>query len=630
MNKSKNAQSQSHHEAPTEDENDSSKLEEIKLINENEIKYDLFILNSDQDIDKFYGELVDHLKKLTAAYIWNNEKFVLDKAPQRLNEPYFVCSGSLDFGDNLEDEWFLVYCLTKLTQRFAKRLCAQVRDYDGEFLLIHTANYLPEWASSGADGRMTNRVFIHAGQLHIIPPATTPAQVSYMPAAGPLDTALHGAKIVFDFGARLTLASSEIQQCLRRRLNLFDETTTMMHRATCILPAKLVWLIKTNPSLISLAINIFCERDPVDLRLCSQLRTFRPHDLVNYRVCFTKHLYGKLKYSEYRPEKRHEWPSLNSLMSTTLGTTTSNETLVRERSSLGFKLTCAFEIISQQHAKVEKFQDKPLESYIDRLKSIGYFKDYLEDSQPFFDLMEKAKENFNSQPRAASAATNKLLDSFNDDLAARDDYVIKLKEEILSEQERERDDSDEWLCVEAPALDDYLDMYSRGEVSSAYDFRLISNAFKKFLRIPPQNKGENLLDGVKYEQIEAAAAAGKDQKLVDFNLEDIEKSLKGFLKIETDTEDNNNEEEEEEEENDSFYEIDDDLLENNDESVKSIDNLMEQMDDELRGQKDLSRCSANTDDLDLDFNLVTNALESYSSQLGITGPVSNILKSMGI
>jgi len=229
------------------------------------------------------------------------------------------------------------------------------------------------------------------------------------------------------------------------------------------------------------------------------------------------------------------------------------------------------------------------------------------------------------------------LDSFYDDLT-KEGYVVKLKEEIYSEQEKEKDDSDEWLCVEAPQLDDYLDMYSRGEVSSAYDFRVISNAFKKFLRIPPKNKNENLLEGVNYENIEHSS----DEKLIDFNVESIEKNLKDFLKIDSDLE-KNNPDIDNDDENDSFYEVDDDSLEDeengdDEERNKNIKSLMELMDDELKMQKDLSRIetqptsitNSNSEDLDIDLNLVTNALESYSSQLGFTGPVSNILKSMGL
>ena len=72
--------------------------------------------------------------------------------------------------------------------------------------------------------------------------------------------------------------------------------------------------------------------------------------MVNYRVSFTKHLYGKLKYNDYKPEKRHDWPTIDALIATP-GIASTNEALVRERSLLGFKLTCAFELMSQ-HVKL--------------------------------------------------------------------------------------------------------------------------------------------------------------------------------------------------------------------------------------------------------------------------------------
>lgn len=65
------------------------------------------------------------------------------------------------------------------------------------------------------------------------------------------------------------------------------------------------------------------------------------------------------------------------------------------------------------------------------------------------------------------------------------------------------------------------------------------------------------------------------------------------------------------------------------------------MDNELENEKDLGHYKTYEEDegdeedenrmfLNLDVNLVSNAIESYSSQLGLTGPVSNILKSLGI
>lgn len=34
--------------------------------------------------------------------------------------------------------------------------------------------------------------------------------------------------------------------------------------------------------------------------------------------------------------------------------------------------------------------------------------------------------------------------------------------------------------------------------------------------------------------------------------------------------------------------------------------------------------------VDVDLNLVSNILESYSSQAGLAGPASNLLQSMGV
>ena len=71
--------------------------------------------------------------------------------------------------------------------------------------------------------------------------------------------------------------------------------------------------------------------------------------------------------------------------------------------------------------------------------------------------------------------------------------------------------------------------------------------------------------------------------------------------------------------------------------------LMQQMDEELVGTEigpQLSEPEAADEALqeehvelkpvDVDFNLVKNLLDSYSSQQGLAGPASNILKSMGV
>lgn len=50
------------------------------------------------------------------------------------------------FGDNIEDEWYIVYLLFEITKVY-KDLVVQVIDNDGEFLLIESADVLPIWCN---------------------------------------------------------------------------------------------------------------------------------------------------------------------------------------------------------------------------------------------------------------------------------------------------------------------------------------------------------------------------------------------------------------------------------------------------------------------------------------------------
>lgn len=75
-----------------------------------------------------------------------------------------MCHGNLDF-QNSEDEWLVVYLLYKLSE-FDHDLVIKLYDDDGDILLIEAAEHLPSWLESS---KSNNRVFIHAGRLHIIP-----------------------------------------------------------------------------------------------------------------------------------------------------------------------------------------------------------------------------------------------------------------------------------------------------------------------------------------------------------------------------------------------------------------------------------------------------------------------------
>ena len=82
--------------------------------------------------------------------------------------------------------------------------------------------------------------------------------------------------------------------------------------------------------------------------------------------------------------------------------------------------------------------------------------------------------------------------------------------------------------------------------------------------------------------------------------------------------------------------------------AKEMESYMSVMDQELESEQALSRlafeissaeAAQSTEhrhdqtakqELQLDMNLVENAVESYTAQLGLTGPVSNIFQSLGL
>ena len=54
--------------------------------------------------------------------------------------------GISHFGDNIQDEWFIVSLLFHISKELPS-LIIRVSDADGEFLLIEAADFLPAWAN---------------------------------------------------------------------------------------------------------------------------------------------------------------------------------------------------------------------------------------------------------------------------------------------------------------------------------------------------------------------------------------------------------------------------------------------------------------------------------------------------
>lgn len=100
-----------------------------------------------------------------------------------------------------------------------------------------------------------------------------------------------------------------------------------------------------------------------------------------------------------------------------------------------------------------------------------------------------------------------------------------LKDE-LSKSSLDVDDSDDWLCVDPPQLDDYLEMYSRGECSTEYDFQVIAKSIQNFLNQKPK------VDAKSNQSADFKPIVNEDdEKLIEIDIDQIKQNLKGFILI---------------------------------------------------------------------------------------------------
>ncbi len=72
----------------------------------------------------------------------------------------------------------------------------------------------------------------------------------------------------------------------------------LLHKSRVYLPAKVAALLDAKPGLIASAVTAYCERDPIDERLCQKMNHFPPNDMVLRLVTFTKFLYAFISHQK--------------------------------------------------------------------------------------------------------------------------------------------------------------------------------------------------------------------------------------------------------------------------------------------------------------------------------------------
>ncbi|XP_058697349.1 protein ecdysoneless homolog [Poecile atricapillus] len=577
---------------------------------------------------------------LLAAYVWQRQPFRLHYVPRRGETPAHI-GGTTLFGDNVEDEWFIVYLVREITREFPG-LAARIDDNDGEFLLIEAADFLPKWLNPE---NSENRVFFYKGELHIIPLSETSEQDWDLPAPCPT---IPQALALLSTRSEEFLAAEPIRAALYKRIEGYPEKIqASLHRAHCFLPAGIVAVLRQRPSLVAAAVQAFYLRDPGDLRACRRpFRTFPADQRVMTLVTFTRCLYAQLVQQKFVPDRRSGY---------TLPTPSHPQYRAYE---LGMKLAHGFEILCSKSSKVAPDAKRnvlsgPLwERFLRSLKEKDYFKGEMEGSAKYMELLHMAEDHF--QQSVALPESSAEVSPGDEILTLLQTISIDLKEFEREAACLPAEDDDSWLDITPDALDQMLkearneSLPSTNEEEEKYDLETVAESMKAFVSKVSTHEG-------------AEMPWASDESHVTFDVDSFTKALDRILGA--DSEELDSDDLDEEEEFDFSDGDDEDLDAGNqrkeqkvspEELLGSLRSYMSEMDRELaqtnvgksftkkRGASSAEAATSEsagpgsgTEDaelapVDVDMNLVANLLESYSAQAGLAGPTSNILQSMGV
>ncbi|XP_059374741.1 protein ecdysoneless homolog [Carassius carassius] len=623
-------------------------------IPEDAVQYQLFLVHpesSDAEThERFLQQILQNtlaeLAPLLVQYIWQHQPFNLRYHPEKGAVPAHL-GGVTEFGDNVEDEWFIVYLLKRITCTFSD-IAAAVYDNDGQFLLIEAAEHLPKWLDPDSS---ENRVFLYRGELHILPNRTRSGEVGWPKDSVPT---VEQALEVLHSHTESCLAKQPICAALTKRLDGYPEKIQQnFHRAHCYVPAGIAVVLSRRPDLIAPAVSAFYLRDPVDLQACRTFHTFTPDTRVMTSVKFTRCLYAQLQQQSFVPDRRSGF---------TLPVRSHPQYRAHE---LGMKLAHGFEIQCSKSGQSASKKDASVSSnplwrgFLDSLKKNGYFKGELQGSVRYKDLMTSAESFFRQS--VTSTHCPAIQNPGQEILKVLEDTSYSLEDLKNQEAHLPPEDSDAWLDITPQELERLLEERGgRGvsdstcktakpdeelqEKEAGYSLIAVTQGMKNFINAMSSHEGAEIPSSY------LAQPFSFDPEAVTSGLD----RLLGRKDDELDSDDF----EDDDEKDDSDVDEDEGVQNCEQAGAEDLDNLrkyMDEMDQELQStnigrsftqnnrtsnKADASKSSMadsgselveeEIQSLDVDLNLVSNLLESLASQAGLAGPASNLLQSLGI
>ncbi|EYU39297.1 hypothetical protein ABFS82_11G097500 [Erythranthe guttata] len=590
-----------------------------------------------EELQSLHLQILNHIAQFTDAYIWQHQPFLLSITPS----PVPHLSGHLRFGDNLEDEWFVVFLLFEISKTFPN-LSIRVWDSDGEFLLIESAFHLPKWLNPDTS---ENRVFIRRGIIRIVPKSSfqlTPKLEDSLRFLSSRDN------------DSISRAPDAVQLHLSRKISEYpDRAYRNVHRVRVRVPISVAMVLRHEPCLISLAVEGFYDRDIDSMKYAAKMERFLPggkaEEMVEVVVRMSRAMYAQLVQQKFQAPRFFPMPERNNV----------GKYLEAE---LGMKIACGFEMMYQVKRKQgEEGKGSTWEAFMESLETSGYFQGLLPGSEEYKRLIKNAEgyyRNSSLHVRAREVLSVPVR---------RIDEILALPHSAddFKNQELPPSDDDSWLYGGEDEINAALK--DREKEMELYNLKHQkknkSKEQEEGVSAPKKNLDEYDLGGIaksmqafveKISSYEGAEVPeDSDLKDVDF---DADQFMKEMEKIMGHRGSNNDGSDLDLDEGSSDLDFDDD--EDSEDIEEGGDEFMDSYSDALNKElkattldktflhashdqsskiiDEGATSSANDDEMDefapvdIDINLVKNLLDSYSSQEGLSGPASNLLGLMGL
>ncbi|KAL2203639.1 SGT1-domain-containing protein [Sarocladium strictum] len=580
------------------------------ILPENCVEYYLFLVGAQLETRKKLSQLesvrqsaLKLSQDLTKDYIWQREDFNLElKTEGGLTYLY----GITDYGDAVEDEWLIVYIIRELSRTHTS-LWARIADADGEFLLVEAANVLPRWISPEID---RNRVWIHDGQLRIIPideesaPKTENLSLS------------HAINFIMTKSPSLVHSSFVEEEAFYRLGKYPAQIADSIHHSMVTIPRRLAFVIHSVPRAIAAAVEAFYLRDPISLKpilAASGSLVFPPVDMVTVSVRFSKVLFAQLRSQRFNTP-----PMWESAMKKNEGP--GNEVALA-RLETGMKLTCGFEMLAASAQKSKSRIVRETAIVIEDLEEDGddalpsdeeirvWADSQRDDDERWMDINYEDFERELGGEKSTSGASKSTGGGFGDAQTQEDLRKIVSRFEAflnddkagldgaeLNDMDYDNDSDDD----DDDDLDDESDSEDR-EVG--FDEAEFSKMMREMMGFRPEpTPAHNPAYSKQASAPRSADEAEEAQEIEEIrNLtSQMESELKeqGALRLDART---------------------DMALED---KGKGKERASSSSDNEVAGYSD--------EEVDIDYNLAKNLLESFKSQGGMAGPTGNLLGLMGV